>query len=100
MDFRYKDGSGKVVTLCDVTSLIHAIRDGLIMPDTPFAVGDDKYWHKAETVTAYREAAAVLRRLRREMAVSHFSESSLAIRASRACELSRAMSLLVQTTTT
>ena len=63
MDFRYKDGSGKVVTLCDVTSLIHAIRDGLIRPDTAFAVGDDKYWHKAETVTAYREAAAVLRRL-------------------------------------
>lgn len=63
MDFRYKDGSGKVVTLSDVTSLIHAIRDGLIRPDTPFAVGDDKYWHRAETVTAYCEAAAVLRRL-------------------------------------
>jgi hypothetical protein len=63
MDFRYKHGSGKVVTLSDVTSLIHAIRDGLIRPDTPFAVGDDKYWHRAETVTAYREAAAVLRRL-------------------------------------
>jgi hypothetical protein len=63
MDFRYKDGSGKVVTLSDVTSLIHAIRDGLIRPDTPFAVGDDKFWHRAETVTAYREAAAVLRRL-------------------------------------
>ena len=63
MDFRYKAGSGKVVTLPDVTSLIHAIRDGLIRPDTPFAVGDDKFWHRAETVTAYREAAAVLRRL-------------------------------------
>lgn len=63
MDFRYKDSSGRIVTLADVTSLIHAIRDGLIRPETPFAVGDDKYWHRAENVKAYQEAATVLKRL-------------------------------------
>ena len=50
MHFRYKDPSGQVVGLADVTLLIHAIRDGLVKPDTPFAVGDSKYWTLGETI--------------------------------------------------
>ncbi|HEX9894425.1 MAG TPA: hypothetical protein VGA78_10905 [Gemmatimonadales bacterium] len=63
MQFRFKDNSGTVISLPDVTSLIRAIRDGLVNPETPFAVDDDRYWHRAETVAAYREAELVLRRL-------------------------------------
>jgi hypothetical protein len=63
MEFRYKDPSGKVVVLADVTLLIHAIRDGLVRPDTPFSVGDGRYWHRAENVPAYQEASAILKRV-------------------------------------
>jgi hypothetical protein len=63
MHFRFKDLTGKVVSLPDVTSLMRAIRDGIVTPKTPLAVGENGAWHRAELVKAYREATAVLQRL-------------------------------------
>jgi len=62
MQFRYQDKKGKVHTLADVASLLQAIRDGSIAPDTPLVVGTDRTWHPASAVAAYREAVAALRR--------------------------------------
>ena len=62
MQFRYQDKKGKVHTLVDVASLLQAIRVGLVAPDTPLVVGNDRAWHPASMVTAYREAVAALRR--------------------------------------
>jgi hypothetical protein len=62
MQFRYQDKKGKVHTLTDVASFLQAIRSGMVAPDTPLAVGNDRVWHPASTVTAYREAVAGLRR--------------------------------------
>jgi hypothetical protein len=62
MQFRYQDKKGKVHTLTDVASFLQAIRVGMVAPDTPLAVGNDRVWHPASTVTAYREAVAGLRR--------------------------------------
>jgi len=62
MHFRYQDKKGKVHTLTDVASFLQAIRVGMVAPDTPLAVGNDRVWHPASTVAAYREAVAGLRR--------------------------------------
>jgi hypothetical protein len=62
MQFRYQDKKGKVHTLTDVASLLQAIRAGVVAPDTPLVVGNDRVWHPASAVAAYREAVAALRR--------------------------------------
>ncbi|HSE52547.1 MAG TPA: hypothetical protein VLB00_10165, partial [Gemmatimonadales bacterium] len=62
MHFRYRDSQGKVVRLNDVTWLAQAVRSGLVTPDTPFAVGDDAAFRRAELVPAYQEVVAGLTR--------------------------------------
>jgi hypothetical protein len=62
MRFRYRDTHGKTVSLPDVASLLEAIRAGDITHDTPLAVGDDRAWHRADSVAAYQEALAALAR--------------------------------------
>ncbi len=62
MTFRYRDAHGKTVALPDVASLLEAIRTGDITHDTPLAVGDDRAWHRADSVAAYQEAVAALAR--------------------------------------
>lgn len=59
MHFRYKDSRGKVAVLEDVTWLAQAVRDGLITPDTPLAVGDEDF-RPAETVVAYQQVVVGL----------------------------------------
>ena len=62
MHFRYRDPEGKVVRLNDVTWLARAVRSGLVTPDTPFAVGDDSEYRRAELVPAYQEVVVGLSR--------------------------------------
>ena len=64
MHFRYKDPEGKVVRLNDVTWLARAVRSGLVVPDTPFAVGDDSDFRRAELVPAYQQVVVGLARSR------------------------------------
>lgn len=70
MQFRFQDKRGKVHTLSDVASLLGAIRDGAITPETPLAVGSDRTWHSAYMVAAYREAVAAMRRSGGEVALA------------------------------
>ncbi|HEX7025044.1 MAG TPA: hypothetical protein VF187_09540 [Gemmatimonadales bacterium] len=60
MEFRFKDGHGKIVQLADVAALGDAIREGLVTPDTPLAVGDDRVFKSAATIVAYQHAAIAL----------------------------------------
>ncbi len=62
MRFRYRDNRGKVVSLADVASLLKAIRDGVLTPDSQLAVGDDKTFQRAELVVAYQQAAVAVSR--------------------------------------
>jgi hypothetical protein len=62
MRFRYKDNRGKVTTLADVASLLKAIREGCITPDTPLAMGDDRNFQRADMVVAYQQAAVAVSR--------------------------------------
>ena len=62
MHFRYRDIEGKVVRLKDVSWLAQAVRSGRVTPDTPFAVGDDAAFRRAELVPAYQEVVAGLTR--------------------------------------
>lgn len=64
MHFRYRDREGKVVRLNDVTWLVQAVRSGLVAPDTPFAVGDESDFRRAELVPAYQQVVAGLERSR------------------------------------
>jgi hypothetical protein len=64
MHFRYKDREGKVVRLNDVTWLARAVRSGLVTPDTPFAVGHDSDYRRAELVPAYQQVVVGLSRSR------------------------------------
>lgn len=63
MHFRYKDPSGRSVTLPTTAALLEAIRSGAVTPVTPLAVGDERAWQPAGSVAAYREAADMLDRL-------------------------------------
>ena len=60
MRFRYKDDRGKVTVLPDVASLVTAIRDGAITPDTQFAAGDEGHFQQAEQVVAFQQASAAI----------------------------------------
>jgi hypothetical protein len=62
MHFRYRDNRGKVVTLADVASLLKAIRDGALTPDSRLAVGDEKTFQRAELVVAFQQAAVAVSR--------------------------------------
>ena len=62
MRFRYRDTRGKIQTLPDVASLLKAIRDGVLTPDSDLAVGDEKTFHRAEEVVAYQQAASAVSR--------------------------------------
>ena len=62
MRFRYRDNRGKVVSLADVASLLKAIREGALTPDSDLAVGDDKTFQRAELVVAYQQAAEAVSR--------------------------------------
>lgn len=62
MRFRFKDSEGRIVRLNDVTWLARAVRSGLVTPDTPFAVGDDSDFRRAELVPAYQQVVAGLSR--------------------------------------
>ncbi len=62
MRFRYRDTRGKVVSLADVASLLKAIRDGALTPDSDLAVGDDKTFQRAEMVAAFQQAALAVSR--------------------------------------
>ena len=62
MHFRYRNARGKTMPLPDVASLIEAIQTGEVTAETQLAVGDDGDWQPAESVAAYREAAAMLAR--------------------------------------
>lgn len=62
MRFRYRDTRGKVVALADVASLLKAIRDGALTPDSELAMGDDKTFQRAEQVVAYQQAAVAVSR--------------------------------------
>ncbi|HJR34436.1 MAG TPA: hypothetical protein VJ817_05770 [Gemmatimonadales bacterium] len=62
MHFRYRNSEGKVVRLNDVTWLARAVRSGLVTPDTPFAVGDDSDFRRAELVPAYQQVVVGLSR--------------------------------------
>jgi hypothetical protein len=62
MHFRYRDSEGKVIRLNDVTWLARAVRSGLVTPDTPFAVGDDSDFRRAELVPAYQQVVVGLSR--------------------------------------
>lgn len=62
MHFRYRDSEGKVVRLNDVSWLAQAVRSGLVTPDTPFAVGDDSDFRRAELVPAYQQVVVGLER--------------------------------------
>ncbi|HEU5218359.1 MAG TPA: hypothetical protein VFU23_06860 [Gemmatimonadales bacterium] len=62
MRFRYRDNRGKVIALADVASLLRAIREGSVTPDTRLAVGDEKTFQRAELVVAYQQAAAAVSR--------------------------------------
>jgi hypothetical protein len=79
MQFRYQDKKGKVHTLVDVASLLQAIRVGLVAPDTPLVVGNDRAWHPASTVTAYREAVAALRRSGSSLALTVLPSAAMAV---------------------
>ncbi len=60
MHFRFKDGHGKIVQLGDVAALGEAIRDGVVTPDTPLAVGEDQTFKSAAMIVAYQQAAIAL----------------------------------------
>lgn len=62
MRFRYRDARGKVVALADVASLLKAIREGVLTPESQLAVGDDKTFQRAELVVAYQQAAVAVSR--------------------------------------
>jgi len=62
MQFRFRDKSGRVVSLPDVASLLQAIQSGAITAKTSLAVGNERGWHRAQSVAAYREAVAALKR--------------------------------------
>lgn len=62
MRFRYRDNRGKVVSLADVASLLRAIREGALTPESELAVGDDKTFQRAELVVAYQQAAEAVSR--------------------------------------
>jgi len=62
MRFRYKDIRGKVIVLPDVASLLQAIREGAVTPDTLLARGDDRTFQRAELVVAYQQAASAVSR--------------------------------------
>ena len=62
MRFRYRDNRGKVVSLADVASLLRAIREGALTPESELAVGDDKTFQRAELVVAYQQAAVAASR--------------------------------------
>ncbi len=62
MRFRYRDNRGKVVALADVASLLKAIREGALTPESQLAVGDDRVFQRAELVVAYQQAAVALSR--------------------------------------
>lgn len=62
MRFRYRDNRGKVVSLTDVASLLKAIREGALTPDSPLAVGDDLTFQRAKLVAAYQQAAEAVSR--------------------------------------
>jgi len=62
MRFRYRDTRGKVVSLADVASLLKAIREGALTPDSDLSVGDDKNFQRAELVVAYQQAAVAVSR--------------------------------------
>lgn len=62
MQFRYRDPDGRVVRLKDVTWLAKAVRGGLVVPETPFAVGEDSEFRRAAEVPAYLEVVAGLER--------------------------------------
>ena len=62
MRFRYKDIRGKVIVLPDVASLLKAIREGVVTPDTLLARGDDRTFQRAELVVAYQQAAVAVSR--------------------------------------
>jgi len=62
MQFRYRDPDGRVVRLKDVTWLAKAVRSGLVVPETPFAVGEDSEFRRAAEVPAYQEVVAGLER--------------------------------------
>lgn len=62
MRFRYRDTHGKVHSLPDVTTLVQAIRDGVIGPGTPLALGADGNFQRAELVVAYQQAAVAVSR--------------------------------------
>lgn len=62
MRFRYRDNRGKVVSLADVASLLKAIREGALTPDSQLAVGDDKTFQRAQLVVAYQQAAVAVSR--------------------------------------
>ena len=62
MHFRYRDSAGKVVRLNDVAWLAQAVRSGLVKPETPFAVGDESDFRRADLVPAYQEVVAGLAR--------------------------------------
>ena len=62
MNFRYRDNRGKVISLADVASLLRAIREGALTPDSQLAVGDDKSFQRAEQVVAFQQAAVAVSR--------------------------------------
>lgn len=62
MRFRYRDSRGRIVALPDVASLLKAIREGVLTPDSRLAVGDDKTFQRAEVVVAYQQAADAVSR--------------------------------------
>ena len=62
MRFRFRDNRGKVVSLADVASLLKAIREGALTPDSELAIGDDKTFQRAELVVAYQQAAVAVSR--------------------------------------
>jgi len=62
MEFRFRDKRGRVVSLPDVASFLQAIRSRAITAKTSLAVGNERGWHPAASVAAYREAVAALGR--------------------------------------
>lgn len=64
MHFRYKDHQGKVVVLDDVTLLAQAVREGVVTPDTPLAVGAQDNFRSADMVVAYQQVVVGLERNR------------------------------------
>lgn len=62
MRFRYRDKRGRVVPLPDVASLLWAIREGAVLPETPLAVDEEQKFQKAALVVAYQQAAAAVGR--------------------------------------